>query len=83
MTENQTSIAFDRSDQISRRVIELLAHAEEIPPEELPPLDTVIDFDVLDTLPESAASAVTVSFTVNGYKVLVTGNGSVVLDSKS
>lgn len=82
-TENQTTTAFNRTDRISNQIIDLLADAEGLHPRELPSLDPVIDLEVLDTLPESAASAVTVSFTVNGYDVIVTGNRSVVLDPVS
>lgn len=48
---------------------------------DLPPLGQAIDLEALDTLIESGSSTLTVTFTVHGYDVTVTGNGSVVLDS--
>lgn len=74
---------FDSADRASHRLIELVADVEQVDPGDLPPIGRTIDFEALDTLIESANDALTVTFTVHGYDVIVTGNGSVVLDSTS
>lgn len=72
---------FDSADQVSLRLIEQIADVENRDPRDLPPLGQAIDLEALDTLIESGSSTLTVTFTVHGYDVIVTGNGSVVLDS--
>ena len=69
------------SNPVSIRLIELLADAEDVDPRDLPPLGRTIDLEALNSLIESASSDLMVIFSVKGYDVIVTGNGSVVLDS--
>lgn len=81
-TGKRTAVSvFDRADQVSLRLIEQIADVENRDPRDLPPLGQAIDLEALDTLIESGSSTLTVTFTVHGYDVIVTGNGSVVLDS--
>lgn len=80
--ENRTAAnVFDSADRVSLRLIEQIADVEHCDPRDLPPLGQAIDLEALDTLIESGSSTLTVTFTVHGYEVIVTGNGSVVLDS--
>lgn len=82
--ENRTAVnVFDSADRVSHRLIELIADVEQVDPGDLSPISRTIDLEALDTLIESANDALTVKFTVHGYDVIVTGNGSVVLDSTS
>lgn len=82
--ENRTAAnVFDSADRASLRLIELVADIEQVDPGDLPPIGRTIDLEALDTLIESANDTLTVTFTVHGYDVIVTGNGSVVLDSTS
>lgn len=81
-TENKTAASvFESADRVSLRLIEQIADVEHRDPRDLPPLGQAIDLEALDTLIESGSSTLTVTFTVHGYDVIVTGNGSVVLDS--
>lgn len=62
----------------SARVIESVAEAAGVPPEDLsPPLYETIDPDALDSLVTSTSTDVAVSFEFNGYDVEVNANGSV------
>lgn len=81
-TENRTTASvFESADRVSLRLIEQVADVENRDSRDLPPLGQAIDLEALDTLIESGSSTLTVTFTVHGYDVIVTGNGSVVLDS--
>ena len=81
-TENSTTASvFESADRVSLRLIEQVADVENRDSRDLPPLGQTIDLEALDTLIESGSSTLTVTFTVHGYDVIVTGNGSVVLDS--
>lgn len=81
-TENSTAASvFESADRVSLRLIEQVADVESRDSRDLPPLGQAIDLEALDTLIESGSSTLTVTFTVHGYDVIVTGNGSVVLDS--
>lgn len=81
-TENSaTTSVFESADRVSLRLIEQIADVENRDSRDLPPLGQAIDLEALDTLIESGSSTLTVTFTVHGYDVIVTGNGSVVLDS--
>lgn len=74
---------FDSADRVSLRLIKQVADVEQVDPGDLPPLGRTLDLDALDILIESASETLTVTFTVHGYDVIVTGNGSIVLDSAS
>lgn len=81
-TENRAAASvFESADRVSLRLIEQVADVENRDSRDLPPLGQTIDLEALDTLIESGNSTLTVTFTVQGYDVIVTGNGSVVLDS--
>lgn len=83
-TEKRTAANFFTSaDPVSLRIVEQLADAEDLDPSDIPPLGYTIDLEALDTLVESATSSLLVTFSVLGYDVIVTGNGSVVLDSEA
>lgn len=83
-TKNRTTTnVFDSADRASLRLIEQVADVEQVDPGDLPPIGRTIDLEALDTLIESANDTLTVTFTVHGYDVIMTGNGSVVLDSTS
>jgi hypothetical protein len=66
---------------VSIEVVERLAAAEGLNPNDLPPLFPVVDLEALDIFIDSAPSDTTVSFPVTGYDVTVTGDGTVSLDS--
>lgn len=68
-------------DSVSIRVVDQLADAQGLDPKDLPPLTHTIDLEALDTLIDSVPSDATVSFSVDGYDVTVTGDGTVNLDS--
>lgn len=68
-------------DSVSIRVVNQLADAQGLDPKDLPPLTHTIDLEALDTLIDSVPSDATVSFSVDGYDVTVTGDGTVNLDS--
>lgn len=68
-------------DPVSIRVVNQLADAQGLDPKDLPPLTHTIDLEALDTLIDSVPSDATVSFSVDGYDVTVTGDGTVNLDS--
>lgn len=81
-TEKRTAASvFESADRVSLRLIEQVADVEHRDSRDLPPLGQAIDLEALDTLIESGSSTLTVTFTVDGYDVIVTGNRSVVLDS--
>lgn len=77
----------------SRAVLEAVADAEGVPPEELrpptcDPLHTAIDPEALDALFAEQVSGTprmsgTVSFHYCGYRVTVTGDGTVTLEEDS
>lgn len=68
-------------DHVALQVVEQLALAEGLDPSDLPPLFPVIDLEALDTFIESAPPDTTVSFSVKGYDIEVSGDGTVSLDS--
>lgn len=67
-------------EHVSSRLIERLADAKAVSPRDLPPLGRSIDLEALDALVESANSRITVSFSIEGYEVLIGGDGTVALD---
>lgn len=69
------------SEGVSMEVVEQLAAAENTDPRDLPSLFPVIDLEALDTLIESGSSNVMICFSVDGYNIMVTGDGTVELTS--
>jgi len=70
----------------TQKVIQRIAEAEDVSPEELsPPLFEVIDPDALDQLFGNTMTAGRmegqVIFTYNGYEVTVSGDGHVAIDT--
>jgi hypothetical protein len=69
------------SDPVSIRVVTQLADAQGLDPRDLPPLGPVIDLEALDRLVDSTTTDVTVSFSVDGYDVTVSNDGTITLES--
>lgn len=70
---------FDQSlDKVSLAVIGAVADATGTDPMELPPLYSAIDTEALDAL--FASSIGKVSFSYNGFEILVEGDGTIRLD---
>jgi hypothetical protein len=67
-------------DRVTLQVVERIAFAEGLDPSDLPPLFPVIDLEALATFIESAPPDTTVSFSVDGYDIEVSGDGTVCLD---
>ena len=79
MSNVQTATVGDRS--VCQSVVEAVAEAEEVRPEEIDPLYEVVDPDALEELfaPTSTAGRMEgkVVFTYSGYEVTVCGDGYV------
>lgn len=79
MSNVQTATVGDRS--VCRSVVEAVAEAEGVEPEELEPLYEVVDPDALEELfaPTSTTGRMEgrVVFTYDGYEVTVCGDGFV------
>lgn len=78
----QTKTALAHEGNVSDKVINKVAEAEDVDPLELtPPLYDVIDPDALDlvfaTTPTAGRMEGTVTFSYNGYDVTVWGDGDV------
>jgi len=72
------------SDDPVYAIVEAVAEREDVPPEDLPPLGTVVDCDALKDLfrhgeNQSGGSGVRVQIEYCEYDVEVTGGGSVTL----
>lgn len=75
------AVDFVNGDHVILQVVERIALAEGLDPSDLPPLFPVIDLEALATFIESAPPDTTVSFSVDGYDIEVSGDGTVCLDS--
>lgn len=65
-------------DSVPMAVVSTVAAATDTPPEELPPLQSVIDTDALDTLLQSRAVD-ELTFTYYGYTVIVHGDDGIAI----
>ncbi|MFP9193047.1 HalOD1 output domain-containing protein [Natronosalvus vescus] len=80
MVQAQTATA--HVDNVSNEVVKMVAEVEDVNPLELtPPLYEVIDPDALDqifaSMPSAGRMEGQVTFSYNGYKVTVCGDGYV------
>lgn len=83
-----SSYQVSESQQLSERVVQAVAAADDVDPLELPPLFGAIDPDALDTLFETSIGADSpsdgeVQFGYHGYSITVTADGDVTLDDHS